>query len=100
MSKRNKHDQYIDILVDMVKGKYEFVVTEQLYCDPVTKVCGEIDVLGKRGNHLDLYEVKCNDQYKKARDQMIRARGVFAAAGLEINLYYYEGKRNLLKEIL
>lgn len=96
----SKHQHYIDMIVKNNNNIYEFMAKNVLYHDLFSNKCGEIDVLGKMGKTLDIYEVKCNDRYyKKAVEQLRRAKGVLAAPGLEIRLYYYVGSRDQLRRI-
>ena len=64
----SKHDRYIEELCGKIKHDYDSISTNV----PITKKkrsLGEIDVLAKKGNRVDLFEVKCSYRITKARKQ-------------------------------
>lgn len=53
---------------------------------------GEIDVLAKKGDKIDLYEVKCSHRIVKAKHQLKRMRKYLQFA----DAYFYCGTSKLL----
>lgn len=54
---------------------------------------GEIDLFARKGNKVDLYEVKCSHRITKARKQLKRARKHIKKEG---DSYFYCGSSGLL----
>ena len=70
-----------------LEGEYDFIYTHfPLY----GKKCrlGEIDVMGVKGNSLDVYEVKCSFRKIKAVKQLNRIQRIL---GVPINKFFYCG---------
>lgn len=97
--KKNSHAQFICDLVNSRGRAYEFVATNVEYSNPKTGECGELDVLAKRGSLIDVYEVKCNDQFTKAIVQLERAYRALYAPGIDLHTWYYSGRHKKLVDI-
>lgn len=72
-SKLSKHDRYVLELSNRIKDNYDSISTNV----PVRRSkrsLGEVDILAKKGNRFDLYEVKCSYRILKAKKQLSRAR--------------------------
>ena len=72
-SKLSKHDMYVLELINKIRDNYGSISVNV----PVkhSKCClGEIDIIAKKGNRLDLYEVKCSYRILKAKKQLNRAK--------------------------
>ena len=60
-------------LKNKIKHKYDFVsVNVKVPCKK--RSLGEIDIVARKGNKVDLYEVKCSHRIVKARKQLKRMR--------------------------
>ena len=71
--KLSKHDRYVLELTDKIKNNYDSIYMNV----PVKhskRSLGEIDIVAKKGNRLDLYEVKCSYRILKAKKQLNRAK--------------------------
>jgi hypothetical protein len=66
-----KHDRYVLELRDKVKHKYDFISTN-VKIPGRKRNLGEIDLIGRRGSNIDLYEVKCSHRILKAKKQLHR----------------------------
>lgn len=55
--KLTKHDRYVLELKDKIKHKYDFVSVNVKVIGRKRSL-GEIDLVARRGNNIDLYEVK------------------------------------------
>lgn len=89
----SKHDRYVIDLCRKIKNRYDFVVTHV----PIrNKKCslGEIDVLARKGDKIDLYEVKCSYRIVKAKKQLARIHKHFPMN--YNNYYFYCGSANAL----
>jgi len=58
---------------------------------------GEIDLLCLKGNHVDLYEVKCSFRITKARKQLTKLRKFFDYDNT--NMFFYCGMAQKLVAI-
>jgi len=94
--KINKHDRYVDDLYVKVKGDYDFLYRHLTLFSKKRKV-GEADLVGIRGDRVDLYEVKCSYRIHKARKQLLRLQRIFGRKG--IALYFYCGSAKQLEAI-
>ncbi|MBI1935638.1 hypothetical protein HYS31_04310 [Candidatus Woesearchaeota archaeon] len=71
--KLSKHDRYVLELSSKIKNEYDSLSLNV----PVKhhkRSLGEIDIVAKKGNRLDLYEVKCSFRIVKAKKQLERIR--------------------------
>ena len=61
---------------------------------------GEIDLLGIKGDNIDVYEVKCSYRIVKASKQLKRIRRVLGVLGKPVtNTYFYCGMSNQLLQV-
>ncbi|MBT3465568.1 hypothetical protein HOD20_00200 [archaeon] len=95
--KINKHDRYLLELYDQIKDEYDSLSTNVELKNKKRSVA-EIDILAKKGNEYDIYEVKCSYRITKARRQMkkIQKHLKFKIA----NKYFYCGATSGLILIL
>ena len=71
--KLSKHDRYVLELSNKIKNSYDSISVNV----PVKyskRSVGEIDIMAKKGNMLDLYEVKCSYRILKAKKQLNRIK--------------------------
>lgn len=71
--KLTKHDRYVLELKDKIKHKYDFVSVNVKVVGKKRSL-GEIDLIAKKGNKVDLYEVKCSHRILKAKKQLQRMK--------------------------
>ena len=74
-----KHDQYVSKLKECLEPDYDSILTHvPLYESYRRKqrLVGEIDILARRGDKYDIYEVKCSPRLVKARKQLRKIRKV------------------------
>lgn len=69
----SKHDMYVLELKDKIKHKYDFISVNVKIAGKKRSL-GEIDIIAKKGNKVDLYEVKCSHRIVKARKQLNRMK--------------------------
>ena len=65
----NKHDQYVEELCSRIKEDYDSI-SKNIVLKKKKRSLGEIDILAKKGNSIDLYEVKCSYRITKAKKQV------------------------------
>ena len=91
--KLSKHDKYVLELSSKIKDDYDSVSVNV----PVKyekRLLGEIDIIARKGNRFDFYEVKCSYRIVKAKKQLQRIRRYFRFhAGRN---YFYCGNSKLL----
>lgn len=69
----NKHDRYLENLRDFLAPSYDSITTNLILQGKRRQrrcTLAEIDLLAKKGNHYDVYEVKCSYRITKARPQL------------------------------
>ncbi len=84
----SKHDKYVLELRDKVKHKYDFISTN-VKIPGRKRSLGEIDLIGRRGDFVDLYEVKCSHRLFKAKKQLERAKRILQLGNSKS--YFYCG---------
>ncbi len=94
--KLSKHDRYVLELSDRIKENYDSVSTH-VRVQSLKRCFGEIDILAKKGDYTDLYEVKCSHRIIKARRQLNKMRRFLNV--VKGNLYFYCGSSGLLTTI-
>ena len=96
-SKIQKHDRYLQRLKDELRDKYDFLYTNiKLTTKKRTK--SEIDLMGIRGSHVDIYEVKCSFRITKARHQLKKIRRMLNLA--DMSTYFYCGSTRQIQLVL
>lgn len=71
--KLSKHDMYVLELSNRIKHKYDSI-SVNVPLKQYKRSIGEIDIMAKKGNRLDLYEVKCSYRIMKAKKQLARIK--------------------------
>ena len=71
--KLSKHDKYVLELSNQIKHDYDSLSLNVPLKD-YKRSLGEVDIIAKKGDRLDLYEVKCSFRIVKARKQLQRVR--------------------------
>jgi hypothetical protein len=84
----NKHDRYIEELCGKIKNDYDSISTNVKLIKKKRSL-GEIDVLAKKGDNVDIYEVKCSYRITKAKKQASSIRKHFHER--ISNFYFYCG---------
>ena len=73
--KLSKHDRYVLELSNKIKHRYDSV-SVNVPIRHSKRSLGEIDIVAKKGNRYDLYEVKCSYRITKAKKQLKRIRNL------------------------
>ena len=89
----SKHDRYVLELKDKIKHKYDFVSVNVKIAGKKRSL-GEIDIIAKKGNKVDLYEVKCSHRIVKAKKQLQRMKRVLNLQ--KSRAYFYCGSSESL----
>jgi len=71
--KLSKHDMYVLELSNKIKQNYDSL-SLKVPLKRSKRSLGEIDIVARKGNRLDLYEVKCSYRIFKARKQLNRIK--------------------------
>jgi Holliday junction resolvase-like predicted endonuclease len=88
LKKLSKHDRYVLELKQKLKGRYDIISTNVRIFSKKRSL-GEIDLIGKKGKCIDLYEVKCSHRIVKAKKQLNRAKRLLKLG--DANGYFYCG---------
>ena len=91
--KLSKHDRYVLELSNKIRNNYDSIFVNV----PVRhskRSLGEIDIIAKKGNRFDLYEVKCSFRILKAKKQLSRLKRYLKLENARS--YFYCGNSKLL----
>ncbi len=91
--KLSKHDRYVMELSSKIKDNYDSV-SVNVPVKHLKRSFGEIDIIAKKGNRLDLYEVKCSYRILKAKKQLSRMKKYLKLENARS--YFYCGNSKLL----
>ncbi|MBI2653762.1 hypothetical protein HYX02_03025 [Candidatus Woesearchaeota archaeon] len=91
--KLSKHDMYVLELTNKIKGNYDSI-SVNVPVKHSKRSLGEIDIIAKKGNRLDLYEVKCSYRILKAKKQLNRLKKYLNLTNARS--YFYCGNSKLL----
>ena len=83
-------------LRNKVKHKYDFISTN-VKIPGRKRNLGEIDLIGRKGDNIDLYEVKCSHRIVKAKKQLERAKRILQLGNSKS--YFYCGSSGALTGI-
>ena len=79
-TKLSKHDRYVEELYTKIKDRYDSV-SKHVAVRAKKRMLAEVDVLAKKGDSVDLYEVKCSHRPIKAKKQLSRLRRLLGGFG-------------------
>jgi len=71
----SKHDKYVLELRDKLKHHYDSLSLNVKVAGRKRSL-GEIDIIARKGNIVDLYEVKCSHRILKAKKQLKRIKRI------------------------
>lgn len=91
--KLSKHDRYVLELSHKIKGNYDSL-SMNVPVKHSKRSLGEIDIIAKKGNRLDLYEVKCSYRILKAKKQLKRIKNILNLKNARS--YFYCGNSKML----
>ena len=89
----SKHDRYVLELSSRIKDSYDSL-SLNVPIKHEKRSLGEIDIVAKKGNRLDLYEVKCSYRIVKAKKQLKRIKNILNLKNARS--YFYCGNSNVL----
>jgi len=92
VKKLSKHDKYVKELCDLIKYQYDTIILG-FKIRSAKRTFGEIDILARKGDNLDIYEVKCSHRPVKARRQLAKIRKYVKTQGKS---YFYCGTTKVL----
>ena len=71
--KVSKHDRYVLELSSKIRDNYDSI-SLNVPVKRYKRSLGEIDIIAKKGDKYDIYEVKCSYRIMKARKQLHRIK--------------------------
>ncbi|MBI2650526.1 hypothetical protein HYX04_04390 [Candidatus Woesearchaeota archaeon] len=80
-------------LSNRIKGNYDSI-SVNVPVKHSKRSFGEIDIIAKKGNRFDLYEVKCSYRILKAKKQLSRLKRYLKLENARS--YFYCGSSNML----
>ena len=98
-AKLSKHDRYVEELCAKIKDDYDSV-SKYVAVRAKKRMLAEADVLARKGDAVDIYEVKCSPRIAKAKRQL-RKLAKYLGGGMNIsNVYLYCGSSHSIMTIL
>ncbi len=92
----SKHDRYVLALRDKIRNDYDSL-SLNVKITGRKRSLGEVDILARKGNKIDLYEVKCSHRVVKARKQLERMQRILNLA--DAGLFFYCGASGILVDV-
>ncbi|MBI2144797.1 hypothetical protein HYU18_00580 [Candidatus Woesearchaeota archaeon] len=96
--KLSKHDRYVEELCARIKGDYDSV-SKHVTVRAKKRMLAEVDVLAKKGESVDIYEVKCSPRVVKAKRQLRKLSRYLGGSMNIANYYFYCGSSHSLMTI-
>lgn len=100
MQRLSKHDSYLEAVCNRIRSEYDEVsINVPLFSRNTRKknILAEIDILARKGDHYDVYEVKCSYRIYKARKQLSRIKRILPQVR---NTFFFCGESGTLEEIV
>ena len=99
-----KHDKYVQKLYEQIKNSYD-TIDKHVSVDNTKRRMAEVDIIAKRGNVVDVYEVKCSYRIVKAKKQLKRIRQILNLErkilnAEKMNLFFFCGASSRLEEVV
>ncbi len=95
----SKHDQYVEELCTKIKDRYDSV-SKHITVRAKKRMLAEVDVLARKGENVDLYEVKCSPRITKAKRQL-KKLSRYLGKGMNIsNCYFYCGSSHSIMAVV
>lgn len=91
--KLSKHDSYVVELREKIQDEYDMML-EGVPIDSKKRRVAEIDLIGYKGDRVDVFEVKCSHRVIKAKKQLKRLRRIMDVE--KLNTYFYCGSSGVL----
>ena len=91
--KLSKHDRYVLELSSKIRDNYDSI-SLNVPVKHYKRSLGEIDIIARKGNRFDLYEVKCSYRILKAKKQLKRIRNILNLKNARS--YFYCGNSGML----
>ena len=95
-NKLTKHDRYILELRDKIQDRYDSISINVKVSNKKRNLV-EIDLVGKIGDKVDLYEVKCSHRIIKARKQLKKIKRILNLHSSKS--YFYCGSSGILVSV-
>ena len=97
-AKLSKHDKYVEELCISIQDRYDSL-SKFITLKAKKRMLAEVDVLARKGDHVDLYEVKCSPRITKAKRQLRKVSRYLTNQNIE-NCYLYCGSSHSIMTLL
>jgi len=94
-----KHDRYIEQLCEAIEDEYDQILRNIKLYSKKRRISAEIDILAIKGNHCDIYEVKCSNRIVKAKKQLTKIRKILSKEYTINNTYFFCGASGKIIEL-
>ena len=100
MQKLSKHDSYLEDVCSSIRQRYDELSTNVLLFSKNTRKkmrLGEIDILARKGDKYDVYEIKCSYKKYKATRQLAKIKRIVPNVR---STFFFCGESGTLEEII
>lgn len=92
-----KHDVFVKELESLIAKDYDSILTHLTITDTDSgRQVGEVDLLARKGDMIDVFEVKCSFRKTKAKKQLKRIRKRMKVR----DTYWYVGSSGMLEKLI
>lgn len=95
--KLNKHDTYVEKLVNEIKDEYDSISTHLKFSN-TKRIVAEADVVARKGDEIHIYEVKCSLRIVKAKKQLKRLKKIISP-NKKTSCFLYNGMGDTLLQV-
>ncbi len=100
MQRLSKHDSYLEKVCSAISSQYDELSRNVVLFSRNTRKrnrIAEIDILARKGDIYDVYEIKCSYKLHKAKRQLIRIKRILPYVR---NTFFFCGESGSLEEII
>ena len=97
LARKLKHDLYVEALCDIIKSEYDEIFLNIPFYSKRQRKVAEIDILARKGDVCDVYEVKCSYRILKAKKQLQKIKKLLPNIK---NLFFFCGESGKLEAIV
>ena len=87
-------------MCDSLKEDYDVLHTNIPLFSSKNRPIAEIDIIAKKGNKYDIYEVKCSHRPTKAKKQLSKIKKVLSKTVKVRNAFFFCGESGKLLEMM
>jgi hypothetical protein len=95
-----KHDQHLDNLYLRLKPNYDQLLKKVPIYSKKRRLVAEIDILARKEERYDIYEVKCSHRIYKAKRQLSKIKKLLKKESKDVgNIFFYCGESKKIHNV-